>query len=44
MLDDQNNVLKGTSYVLEAIDPENLKALMRRAFAYRDSMDFTLAL
>ena len=44
MLDDQKNVLKGTSYVIEAIDPDNLKALMRRAYAYRDSMDFTLAL
>ena len=44
MLNQQDKVLESTSYVLENLDPNNIKALMRRAFAYRADLSFELAL
>lgn len=44
MLDMQQKAKASASYVLENLDPDNLKALMRRAFANRSFFNFTDAL
>ena len=44
MLDNQAKVIESADYVLEHLDPNNFKALMRRAYALRDNYRFDLAL
>ena len=43
-LDDQVKVIEDADYVIENLDPNNLKALMRRAHAFRSNFRFHLAL
>ena len=43
-LDDQVKVIEDADYVIENLDANNFKALMRRAHAFRTNFRFDLAL